>query len=270
MKKICRLLALFTAFVVVCLSATGCNAIDKMRDSQAFYNKGGSITLRNTQYFLLPENELFSPFNEDENTIISITEPDVPVLLSAVWGEDSTLFNDGEILAVEFGQAYYCREDKYEQYSTLLTAPFEPTGYCYTYYVLDVEDTLMYIEHNYKLTVEQVSAVDEVLDKVEPTVRAKNATYHSDYAQALFACDDTMLLREDSVTIEKTADNYYLVKYNDDGDRGDLEYAVPSEYTAIFDSIVKQAVDAQKIEEEYYGELYDYDEDEYKFDYEVV
>lgn len=267
MKKTYRILALFTALILVCLSATGCNAIDEMRKNHAFYNADGSIMLDNTDYLLLPENAFFSPYNSDDTRTIEITEADVPVLLSTIWGTTGTLYNDGEILLVDYGKTCYCRKDKYEQYNALLAAPFEPTGYCYTYFVLDTEDTLMYIEHNYKLTADQAKAVDEILATITPSVRDENASYYSDYSQELYACDDTMLLRKDAVCLEKTGDKYYLVEYNVDSDR---EYEVPTEYHVIFDGIIKQAFDAQKAEEEYYGEFYGYDEDEYDFDYEIA
>lgn len=267
MKKTKRLFALCLSLVLLCLCTTGCNAIDEMRKNQAFYNADGSISLDNTDYLLLPENELFSPYNSDDTRMIEITEADVPVLLSTVWGTTGTLYNDGEILLVDYGKTCYCRKDKYVQYAALLTAPFEPTGYCYTYYELDVEDTFEYIEHNYYLTPDQAKAVDEILATVTPSVRDENATYHSDYSQALYACDDTMLLREETVSIEKTGDNYYLVEYNVDSDR---EYEVPTEYHAIFEGIIKQAFNAEKAEEAYYGELYGYEEDEYYLDYEVA
>lgn len=269
MKKATRLIALFAALMLVCLSATGCNAIDEMRNNQAFYTETGGVKLRGTDYIPLPHNEYFRPFKHDDSTVIRITEPDVPVLLSSEFGDYGTLYNDGEILYCNYMDSYYCRVDKYPEYNAVLAAPFEPTGYCYTYHVLDT-DTMNYIEHIYQLTAEQAKAVDEILATVTPTVQDTNASYTYDYFVELNACDDTMLLRDEAVSIAINGNEYTIVRTNYNGQREDLRYTVPSEYNAMFDSIIKQGYDAVKASDNYYDDLYDYDEDDYDFDYEVV
>lgn len=269
MKKVKRFVALFTALVLVCLSATGCNAIDEMRENQAFYTETGTVMLRGNEYLPLPENEYFSPF-DSEDSLIQITEADLPVLLSVFAGESATLYNDGIILTTDYGDTHYCRADKHDQYSTLLSEPFVPTSYCYTYSVLDT-DTFDYIEYNYKLTDEQVKAVDEILATVTPTWRDRIGDLYADYSEDLYACDDTMLMRKESIRIEKFGSYYCLagMMYDDTGIL-EYEYAVPNEYNAIFDNIIKASVDAAKAEEIYYSDIYDEDEDEYDLDYEVV
>ncbi len=262
MKKVKRLFALCLSFILLCLCTTGCNAIDEMRNNQAFYTEIGGVKLRGTDYLPLPENEYFRPFKRDDRTVIRITEPDVPVLLSSEYGAYSSLYNDGEILYSNYMDVYYCRVDKYAEYNAVLAAPFEPTGYCYTYNVLDT-DTLEYTEHLYQLTAEQVKAVEEILFTVTPTVQDENANYTYDYFVELNACDDTMLLRDEAVSIAKNGKEYTIVHYN-------LEYAVPSEYSSMFDSIVKQGFDAIKAADAYYDDLYGYDENEYDIDYKVA
>lgn len=269
MKKVKRFVALFTALILVCLSATGCNAIDEMRESQAFYTENGGVKLRGTDYIPLPENEYFRPFKHDDSTVIRITEPDVPVLLSPEFGDYGSLYNDGEILYSNYMDIYYCRVDKYAEYNAVLAAPFEPTGYCYTYHVLNT-DTMQYIEHIYQLTAEQAKAVDDILATVTPTVQDENANYTYDYFVELNACDDTMLLRDEAVHISINGKEYTIVRHNYNGQREDLEYAVPSEYSSIFDSILKQGYDAVKTSDAYFDDLYGYDADKYDIDYEVA
>ncbi len=272
MKKTKRLFALCLSLILLCLCTTGCNAIDEMRNNQAFYTETGGVKLRGNDYLPLPENEYFRPFKRDDTAVIRITEPDVPVLLSSDFGAYGSLYNDGEILYSNYMDSYYCRVDKYAEYNAVLAAPFEPTGYCYTYHVLDIEDTLEHIEHIYQLTAEQVKAVDEILATVIPTVQDEDANYNYDYFVELDACDDTMLLREEAVSIAVNGNEYTIVRPNYNGEREDLQYTVPSEYRAMFDSIVKQGFDAVKASDKYYAELYDYDEDEYQYelDYEMV
>ena len=98
MKKTTRILALCIALVFVCLSATGCNAIEEMRERHGFYTKTGSIMIGDTEYLLLPENEYFSPLRDNADEIY-VTDKDVPVLLSAMLGDGFNLYNDGLILS---------------------------------------------------------------------------------------------------------------------------------------------------------------------------
>ncbi len=269
MKKVKRFVALFTALILVCLSATGCNAIDEMRENQAFYTETGGVKLRGTDYIPLPENEYFRPFKRDDSAVIRITEPDVPVLLSSEFGDYSTLYNDGEILHSNYMNVYYCRVDKYAHYNAVLDAPFEPTGYCYTYNVLDT-DTLEYTEHLYQLTNAQAKAVEEILFAVTPTVQDEDVKYGYDYFVELNACDNTMLLRDEAVSIAVNGNEYTIGRPHYNGEREYLQYTVPSEYSSMFDSIVKQGYDAAKAADAYFDDLYDYDEDEYDIDYEVA
>lgn len=273
MKKATRLIALFAALILVCLSATGCNAIDDMRAHHGFYTKTGSIMLGDTEYLLLPENEYFSPLSDNADAVY-VTDKDVPVLLSAMLGDGFDLYNDGLILSngIYGEDQNYCRADKYDEIAAQMVGEFHPTGCCYTYSVLDTE-TEMYEERNYLLTEEQVEAVNEVLGTVERVTRAQNVKYTYDYGIELYACTDNMLLQNWVCNIEKNDNAYYIVIY-DYAFAAETEYAVPYEYTATFDAIFKNMIDAEKAKEQYYSDLYGYDmyEDEYEydFDYEVI
>lgn len=269
MKKVTRILALLLALMLVCLSATGCNAIDDLRARHGYYTESGSIMLDKTEYRLLPDNEYFSPINADVDSIY-VTDKDVPVLLSAMLGVGFDRYNDGLILSTTMydKELNYCRSDKYEEIAAQMTGEFNPTGHCYTYLVFDTE-TEMYEEYNYLLTKEQDNAVNKVLDTVEPVKRAENATYTCDYSISLYACTDNMLLQDWVYDIEKSQNTYYIVMINPIAD-ADVEYTVPFEYNATFDAILKNKIDAEKAEEQYYSELYGYDEGEYDIDYEVA
>lgn len=264
MKKKIRVLALFASLILVCLSVTGCNAIDEMRENQAFYIEPSGVELRGTVYMPLPQNEYFTPFKRDENTVIRITKRDVPVLLSSHYGDYASLYNDGEILYSNYMDTYYCRVDKYAHYNSVLSSPFEPTGYCYTYYVLNT-DTLEYIEHLYQLTAKQVNAVDEILATVTPAVQDEDVNYTYDYFIELNACDDTMLLRDEKFSVAKSDNEYAIIVHNTE-DRSELEYIVPSEYCAMFESIMKEGYDAVKASDAYFENP----KDNYDITYEVV
>ena len=273
MKKTTRILALCIALVFVCLSATGCNAIEEMRERHGFYTKTGSIVIDDTEYLLLPKNKYFSPLRDNADQIY-VTDKDVPVLLSAMLGDGFDIYNNGLILSnALYGEdRNYCRADQYQELAALMESEFNPTGYCYTYSVLDIEDTEWYIDHNYLLTEEQEAAVNNILATVEGIQRMENAEYHYDYYVALHACSDNMLLQEHAVSIEKNNDTYYIVDYMNSDNENGIEYVVPSEYNTIFDGIIKQEVDAKEKEEAYYRDLYGYDEEDfgYEIDYDVM
>ena len=100
-----------------------------------------------------------------------------------MFGNQFSVYNDGLILSYfDFAkelELYYCRADKHDELVAQMTGEFTPTGYCYTYIMLENEaETLK--EYGYLLTEEQEKAVNEVLNTVKGTVRAENATYNSD------------------------------------------------------------------------------------------
>lgn len=268
MKKATRLIALFATLVLVCLSATGCNAIDEMREHHGYYTEAGSIMLGDTEYLLLPENEYFSPFGSSDEVIYA-TQKDVPLLLCAFVGDELIPYNDGMILVDWYSEVYYCRADKYDEVAAQMAGEFTPTGYCYTYSAFNTKSE-SYEERAYLLTEEQKNAVRRVLATVEGVERADNAQYTYDYVINLEVCTDNMLLRNRWLDIEKTDGTYYIVNYNESLKDNGVEYTVPFAYNTVFDAILKNKIDAEEAEKQYYSELYDWDEDEYDIDYEVV
>lgn len=269
MKKVKRILALLLALILVCLSATGCNAIDDMRARHGYYTESGSIMLGKTEYRLLPTSKYLATLDTGDGSVY-VTDKDVPVLLSTTLGTGFDSYNDGLILRSEdyVEVLDYCRADKYDELVAKLEEGFTPTGYCYTYSVFDTE-TKTYKERAYRLTEEQEEAVRDITATVVGEARDEYARYNNDFNISLYACSDDMLLQDYRYTIEKTHQWYYLVEY-DNVTGMDLVYDVPDEKYAIFDAICKCQVDAEKAEEQYYSDLYGYDEDVYDLDYELA
>ncbi len=268
MKKMKRLLALSVALILVCFSATGCNAINEMRARHGYYTETGSIMLGETEYRLLPNNEYFSPIRDNDDEIY-VTDKDVPVLLSAMLGVGFDSYNDGLILSSGiYGEdRNYCRADKYEEIAAQMAGEFNPTGYCYTYSAF-VTKTETYEERAYLLTEEQKNAVRRILATVEGVERAENAEYTYDHRISLEVCTDNMLLRDWRYDIEVNNGTYYLIE-NDLYAANGIEYKLPSEYNTFFEEIMAAKVDAEKAEQgywkEYYGEDF-YDEEYYDED----
>ncbi len=271
MKKMKRFVALLAALILVCLSATGCNAIDEMRAHHGVYAENGDVIMvGDTQYRLLPDNRYLAPSNADPDPIY-VTDKDVPVLLSSRLGVTFHSFNDGLLLqSSAYGEErYYCRADKYDELAVRLEEGFNPTGYCYRYSVYNTE-TYEYEEHTYRLTKEQEAVIRDIVTNNTGVIRDVNERYNNDYSIMLYACSDDMLLQDYEFTIEKKQGYYYhLIEY-DDITNTDIAYFVPYEQYTVFDAIFKSKLDAEKIEDDYYDDLYGYDENIYDIDYEVI
>lgn len=260
MKKAKRLVALFAALILVCLSATGCNAIDEMRKAHGYYTETGSIKLGDTEYFLLSDNEYFSPGGSGD--YIYVTDSDVPVLLSAILGDELITYNDGVILGDWYSEIYYCRADKYDEVAAQIAGEFNPTDYCYSYSAYNTK-TDMYEQRDYLLTEEQKNAVRRILATVDGVERAENAYYTYDHAVSLEVCTGNMLLRDWRYDIEVSNGTYYLIE-NDLFAANGIEYKIPAEYNTVFEGIMAASVDAEKDMQAYFEDIYGED----FFDYE--
>lgn len=270
MKKLKRLFALCLSFVLLCLCTTGCNAIDEMRAHHGVYAENGNVIIMGeTQYRRLPHNEYLAVTNASPDRIY-VTDKDVPVLLSNMLGAAFCSYNDGLLLqSSAYGEErYYCRTDKYDELAARLEEGFNPTGYCYRYTKFNPE-TQEFTEHTYLLTKEQEEAVHEVVANVAGDARSESERYNNDYSITLYSCSDDMLLQNYEYTIEKLYGSYYLVEY-DNITNMDIAYTVPSKKYAIFDAICQSKLEAEKVEDDYYDNLYGYNEEKYGIDYEVI
>lgn len=258
MKKATRLIALLAALALMCLSVTGCNALDDMRARHGVFTENGTIKIGNAEYIRLPENEYFTPTNGDEDNVY-ITTDDVPVLLSVLLGEGYHISGDRLFVwTFLYGESnYYCRADKHAEIAAQLEGEFNPTDYCYTYSFFNPK-TEVYESRDYQLTEEQKNAVKHILATVEGKVRDENAHYYYDHCVSLEACTSNMLLRDWRYDIEVYNGTYYLVTKNNG-----LAYTVPEAYNEVFGSILAPMLEAEKAEKEYFGDYYDdfYDED---------
>ena len=87
--------ALVLAACLLC-GLCGCTAIDKMRESQAFLQADGTILWQGNTYIPVPGGA--SPQIGSES-MIYVTAPDVPVLLSVIMAEKMCMASqDGRLL----------------------------------------------------------------------------------------------------------------------------------------------------------------------------
>lgn len=241
-KNFRRIFVLFLAAMLIFVLC-GCDALDEMRQNQAYFDADGNILWNGSVYKKLPACEHLFPLI-DYNTSVFVTEAGVPVLLSGILSlSDCSPSYDGSLLEeYDFGEnVYYCEASAYEQLRDRILAPFTPDIICYSYDVYD-EDTYEFETKYYTLTQEQVAAVANVVENTEPTVMQEGMYLDCDWSVYLDECSEDMLLRRNTMDISYAGSTYYVHQYTDNGM---LLYAVPEDCNAIFGEIVKAYLEAE-------------------------
>lgn len=204
-KTVKRLAALLAAIPLV-LSLTGCNYLDELRDSHAFWDEDRNIVLQGVTYKKLPFNEYLCIDGDRENAV-NVTEPDVPVLLSPF---EFTCYRDSTGVFLEYSSGvYYCREDRYEDMVVRLKAPFEPEVLCYSYYVYDSKQSKS-ITHTYTLTQEQSQMLTTVMENTEPQIQGEGWSLNSDATVYLEEATADLLLRRECMRLLRSGSTYYI------------------------------------------------------------
>ena len=231
MKNRKRWLVLALA-TVLCLSLCGCDELETMRSEHGVWQEDGSILWNGAVYRKLENTLSMGEFDFTYSYVtIYVTEPDVPVLLSTMFGEAMDVSADGTILEhydyrlAEERTTWYCREDVYDEMVKELENGVNLTTYLYYYWDYEKQ---MSVPHY--LTEEQSKTIHQVLTTVIPVPSNE------------IPVDDELYLyiSDDSHRFEQNTDKwlcisesrYYISSY-------DEIYAVPMEYNAIFDGIWK-------------------------------
>lgn len=273
MKRVLRLCAFLLVTVLLCGALCGCDMLDEARANHARWTADDHILLGGAEYLPIPYSEYFV-YMHTSDRMVYVTDPEVPVLLSPLWGTNVDISQDGVILDYWMNDRLYCRADKYESIVQRLEQGFTPGGYCYSYYDYGSGSFEDMAEKYYTLTPQQVEAVNTVYSTVTPRLVSYEDMPYYDYFVTLTAhSDDHLLHQESPLEINVAHDSYYMIEYSYEGGEYDeygeyvetmLLYEVPAEYNEIFAAIMKPAVDA---EEALYGSL-GFDDDFFSDDYE--
>lgn len=235
MRKFKKLAALALA-VLLCVSLCGCQELEDMRAAQAFLQKDGTIRWNGNTYRQLENVPHGFQFFGDKRVMVTL--PDVPVLLSEIYGENFSADKEGVILhSWHYGveEGFFCREDCYEEVAAYLQQEVKMDGYCYTYW--DEEGDLMYY-----LTDAQCAVVDHLITSLEFTNAGNNLVFEmDDYCFPLWKCDEKHLFLSDNYAVEiaNQKGTYYLITSEN------TMSAVPTEYYSILDEIVKPFYEAE-------------------------
>lgn len=238
MKKLKRWCAVLAA-LMLCLSLCGCAELDRMQAAHGVWVDDKTIAWNGYTYTLL--EGYWTDLNTNYSDSVYVTEPDVPVLLSELVGEDITVNNNGTLLSGYFednfvgeSERIYCRSDLLEWMEDAFINGYEIETYQFQYWDEDAwEDRV------YTLSAEQMQAVDTVLKTVTPF--AVEDYYPSDDGVSLYGYSAYGLFMEDIGWIDYVDGYYYIFRENDhDGYGWNTDcYIVPDDLYNVFDDIMK-------------------------------
>lgn len=263
MKRSKRIIALLLA-VALCLPLTGCQALETMRQEQGFWQEDGSVLWDGKVYLPLSgAGELNLSYEEDQPSI-SVTEPDVPVLLSTFMGEGMDVYQDGLLLeswTYETGgeRMIYCRADRYEEIAARLAEGYEVDVLTYDYEKYDEEE--WYVTDTYTFTAEQMAAVMDVYTTVIPTKPPEGMEFMSDYWVRVYGSSADGLFGRYLFDIELAGTTYYITELDATDEM--LLYRVPEDKMAIFASILAPMIEEDKKfqQEDPFNDLWEEDEE---------
>lgn len=273
MKRLLRLCACLLTLAVLCGSLSGCLMLDNARANHAQLTANGRIRLNGAEYMPIPDSEYFLNMHISDR-LVFVTEEDVPVLLSPLWGSTVDISQDGMILRshLTIEDSLYCRADKYDAVKQRLEKGFTPSGYCYEYYDYSGSfDSFVSFEdikpNYYTLTPEQVEVVNTVYRTVTPDVFSYEEEppydyYAYDYYASLWAHSEDHLLHQDSfLEIHVVGNDCFLLSYTDEEM---LIYNAPAEYADEFAAILAPVIQAESKWEDWSNELLeDFEEEDY-------
>lgn len=255
MKRLLRILCVVLSVVAIAL-LTGCKELDALRARQAFWDNG-NIRLGNYEYIPLTACAELQPTFEYDDDYITVTEKDVPLLLSVYMGTELTKSTDGIFISAsyyryseDYDGSIYCRSDKYDEMQRRIAEGFKPEGYCYSYNDYDTEDGIT-VKH-YKLTQDEIAALNAVLSEVEPEALPDNIDVNYDFCVSLEGCSGDLLFRSGFCDLYLEGESYCILL---EKDGKALIYSVPQKYNQAFKSIMSAEIES---ENKYLAETYSY------------
>lgn len=238
MKKYLKITLVFCLIFVLTALLCGCDMLDEMRASQAFYKGENTVVFGGAEYkYLTTRDTEMDPFF-GETDWLQITEDDVPVLLSDMFGDGATISEDKKFIGT--AGAIYCRADCHKEMEERLKLGFIPETYCYNYYN-SITDRQSY----YILTDQEKDAINNLITSTEATAMPDGATLSPQYQVYLELCSKDLLFRTSAFQLFVTEKStYYLLDYTESGT---LVYTVPENQKSVFQGIMAAAINRYSI-----------------------
>ncbi len=235
-KRSFRMISLILSLILLCSVFTGCNALDNMKQAQAFQSENDNIILNGCEYKQIPVRKMSFLLNFDlvETKDIYITDRDVPVLLSEdFYITKGEVTADGKYLYVErFG--YYCREEDHQDFTERLDNGFVPEVLAAPYSYYD-EETVEMVYGNYLLTEEEANAVKTVIETTKPVEVDDYRRFQADEYCDVYESSDDLIFNQYIFTAERSGNKFKIVTKTGNTT---LRYTVPDTMFGIFKGIM--------------------------------
>ena len=242
MKKTIKRIVCFALVAALCLCFTGCKELDALRAQRVlYYQDSGTLILDGKTYVELPYCKEFNPpFGEAR--WVTITEPDVPLLLSDIFYMDyGTVSEDGRFITA-FADVNFCEESIAAEVAARIKEGFHPTDMRYYYLVWNAEEYI-YDECYFYLTEEQMNAVKRVMASVEPLTTNQIS---GNYSVTLEWCTQDGWFSSEYVDLYQYNGRYALVNWGDGYGDDMYIYEVPLEMNGIFEEIMVVYIESEE------------------------
>lgn len=275
MKKFIKLSALILSLILICFCLGGCDEVDETRKKHATWTTPKSIDsiTYNGKTYIKVNSELSEKFpsvmyNNVNDNYVHVTDPDVPVLWSKLFGCAMNISLDKNFIEGEYDYYYYGDTDSIP-YGNLLTAydyMYEETAlYCnediYEYVVNSVESGINYTSYGYRytdgydkygeviseayyyLTPNEFNAINEVFDTVEPIIKVEEYMEDEYVIVYLDKISEDKMFATSNYGIYRDSSGKYTLKDNywKGEEYMQKRYAVPHHLTKTFDKITEKA-----------------------------
>ncbi|MDO5124335.1 MAG: hypothetical protein Q4D44_06695 [Eubacteriales bacterium] len=268
MKKTVKILAAVILLAVVCMSFSGCTLIDEMRASQVI-DKGQYLTLGEDTFVKIPYcSFLYPDFYGKNSKTVTITEEDVPVLASTMFGLESELSADGNFIrsndwysTVAEGNVMYCKESVKDEVMKIMESGITTNTYKYEVYNYDIG---WYIDRI--LTVKENETLDKAA-KEGKVLGGEDPFEYWDAVATINAYVEGLPFENFRYEITSLNGKYYIKemvipeglegadKENYIYDQFDAEYVwkkVPEKYNSVFEKIMDKIFEENEGVVEYY------------------
>lgn len=229
MKKLIKFAAVSLAAAMMVLSFCSCKQLDEAKKSQAFWSgkKGEAIVYGGEKYVKLPKCEILSAQGKD----ITVTDKDVPVLLSNMYGDRFIYDSKHGIMSPKGdGDIFYVSADKYDEVTARIKER-KLDKYCVR--TVDDMDERWYVVD------------DSVIEAINAAIgSAQAADFSEEYlinaVYDLEKCDKDILLADpgdfvDIYCYEIDGKAFYTVDY-----KGESEYLIPEQYNKTVDGFIQK------------------------------
>jgi len=226
MKKQIKKIVSLALLIILCLSLCSCRALDDMRKFRAVYlDEARTKISYNDETFILVEN-WNEKFETNIEEFISVSDKEVPLLLTTFFSEDAHLFANKRIICVDY-TGFYCREDVYEYVENVTEKNL--THYCYNYY--DFESGAY---DSCFLDEDRVKAIEDVLKTQKPSEKIPEIEYYLSISKT----DTALLMKMQYVDLNVDVDGNITISMYDDENGIEYFYAVPKKYKDDFSRLV--------------------------------